>query len=86
MPTASREAASTGSSGSRTPMELDEAPTSVVSIAKEKILEEVLKREKEEKPVLSLVVVGESFCSAKKEKALTLSYGLQGMLMLESQL
>ncbi|KAI5480838.1 elongation factor 1 alpha-like protein [Pseudohyphozyma bogoriensis] len=33
-------------------------PTPVISIAKEKILEEVRKKEAEEKPVLSLVVVG----------------------------
>lgn len=36
----------------------DDAP--VLSIAKEKILEEVRANEKTEKPVLSLVVVGES--------------------------
>jgi hypothetical protein len=36
------------------------APVPVVSIAKEKILEEVELREKDEKPVLSLVVVGAS--------------------------
>lgn len=36
----------------------DDAP--VLSIAKEKILEEVRAKEKTEKPVLSLVVVGES--------------------------
>jgi hypothetical protein len=35
-------------------------PTPVVSIAKEKILEEVRKNEFGDKPVLSLVVVGES--------------------------
>lgn len=43
--------------------EEERTPVPVVSIAKEKILEEVRKREAGEKPVLSLVVVGASFLS-----------------------
>lgn len=43
----------------------DDAP--VLSIAKEKILEEVRAKEKTEKPVLSLVVVGESSRSGARD-------------------
>lgn len=71
-PMLSRGGSSTGSNtpsglrdegdGEREREREQEAVTPVVSIAKEKILEMVLKKEKDSKPVLSLVVVG-SFLS-----------------------
>lgn len=46
-----------GSNGAVTPPPT--APPPSVQIAKEKIIEEVRRKEKDDKPVLSLVVVGE---------------------------
>lgn len=75
-PMLSRDGSSTGSNtpsghsnvreeeGGREEKERDqEAFTPVVSIAKEKILELILKKELDSKPVLSLVVVGTFFIS-----------------------